>query len=997
MTPGWLFLVAIRLLGCVLAAAGSAAWAGEIAVGDPVKPIAELHARGTFLPQVYDETRAAYLVPTYKLLSEQLEDASDRVEKDKAWTFDPDDAPPNFQPYPPLPIPVQKYRSTVIAIIDSGILPEHPLLAGRIVEMVDFTGEGAGDKCGHGTIEAIRHLWQEPRARLLIVKAFDRTCRAEVGNLIAAINYLRRRTDVGYVFVAGGVDVNQYSGGWEACRIADEVVGALGLTWGKFVATTGNIGSAGRWCPAEAEHVEGIQVADSDTYERPSDGGRGFGVLQKGPHVSFPEITPLPLPDFYVRYGYYFLERRRLDLAEKFGRHAEAFEVSYVDGIRLRAAVAFHQNRRDDALQLLQEALAKQPRSPILHAEIGSVLVRLGRYAEAAPHFDEAYAALSNHPDLLFHYALFREATGDRGGALESMRQAASLSATYVKEVIALGGRAFYADDFDIALRATQEALRLDPTRAATWFNAVIIHALAGRPQEALSALDRAREQQAEFDTSERPINMGGIRQAIEIGNTLALHRLAAYAFAEERVYAAEFAELAGLVRLFDWELDARLLGLKGPELDRLAKAVLAYADRLLLRPTEPAHAVARRLLGAFRRAPAATWSELAARAAEAEARLARRLGERKAAVDLFEQAAAAWGVLSVRRQEQALVQAGLTALVEEDHGRAKRLFEAALAYSILFTGDEAGQSLLTTATPEILSGQALLALAEGDLNMARDAAHRAFLGGETHEICLLTLAVVSIKEGRMDLADDILAAAIKPVLGDEDARRRMDLLLLDLPILNAVFADTGESIRDVLGTVERNYRRGRVTLISSTSFPVDRLRAPGNGRPLFPFGPCNHGGKSQGRVVRVAILGTGLMDHPCLAGRVIQRFDATGEGAGDSQGASTAQALAFLALSGDSVNMMQLVDIKIIGRSGSASVDALVTGLVAAHTVGADIIMTHVQTDAEDTHLAGLVERIGRARIINATAPDEGRGRGFPNIRGVIISTDRPQPDRPR
>jgi len=46
-------------------------------------------------------------------------------------------------------------RSTTIAIIDSGILADHPQVKGLIAEQQDFTGEGPDDRIGHGTIVTI--------------------------------------------------------------------------------------------------------------------------------------------------------------------------------------------------------------------------------------------------------------------------------------------------------------------------------------------------------------------------------------------------------------------------------------------------------------------------------------------------------------------------------------------------------------------------------------------------------------------------------------------------------------------------------------------------------------------------------------------------------------------------------------------------------------------------------------------------------------------------
>jgi subtilisin family serine protease len=46
-------------------------------------------------------------------------------------------------------------RSVTVAIIDSGILVDHPQLKGLVTLTQDFTGEGIRDRIGHGTVVAI--------------------------------------------------------------------------------------------------------------------------------------------------------------------------------------------------------------------------------------------------------------------------------------------------------------------------------------------------------------------------------------------------------------------------------------------------------------------------------------------------------------------------------------------------------------------------------------------------------------------------------------------------------------------------------------------------------------------------------------------------------------------------------------------------------------------------------------------------------------------------
>jgi tetratricopeptide (TPR) repeat protein len=55
---------------------------------------------------------------------------------------------------PVIPIDTSLSKSTAI-VMDSGIAKDHPQLGGRVIEEVDFTGEGTADELGHGTVVAL--------------------------------------------------------------------------------------------------------------------------------------------------------------------------------------------------------------------------------------------------------------------------------------------------------------------------------------------------------------------------------------------------------------------------------------------------------------------------------------------------------------------------------------------------------------------------------------------------------------------------------------------------------------------------------------------------------------------------------------------------------------------------------------------------------------------------------------------------------------------------
>ncbi len=60
------------------------------------------------------------------------------------------------------------------AILDTGIMTNHPLLEGKIIKSIDFTGEGVEDLSGHGTIVTLIASMTAPGADLYIAKVLNK-------------------------------------------------------------------------------------------------------------------------------------------------------------------------------------------------------------------------------------------------------------------------------------------------------------------------------------------------------------------------------------------------------------------------------------------------------------------------------------------------------------------------------------------------------------------------------------------------------------------------------------------------------------------------------------------------------------------------------------------------------------------------------------------------------------------------------------------------------
>jgi subtilisin family serine protease len=138
-------------------------------------------------------------------------------------------------------------KGQVACVIDTGVLSTHPVIRARLVDAVDFTGEGQEDENGHGSLVALLLLLHAPDASLISVKAVRRDGRSRVGELLKALRWVRDDKRIKVVNLSAGVYRPDCTGHCTVCEAARKVVAA-----GKLVCVAaGNLPGITA-CPAKA-------------------------------------------------------------------------------------------------------------------------------------------------------------------------------------------------------------------------------------------------------------------------------------------------------------------------------------------------------------------------------------------------------------------------------------------------------------------------------------------------------------------------------------------------------------------------------------------------------------------------------------------------------------------------------------------------------------------------------------------------------------------------
>lgn len=177
------------------------------------------------------------------------------------------------------------------AIIDTGMLLEHPWISRCLVESVDLTGEGPNDLNGHGTCTTLIYLTIAPESEVVNIKALDSLGRGTRGSLIAALDWVGAKLCPS-VNMSCGVYTPGCHGDCDLCQKAIQVA-ANDI---KIAAAVGN--QAGLTaCPAKVGMLGGpvfaVGAVNLDTHElEPYSGVVGEGFVAAGTYSFVPINIP---------------------------------------------------------------------------------------------------------------------------------------------------------------------------------------------------------------------------------------------------------------------------------------------------------------------------------------------------------------------------------------------------------------------------------------------------------------------------------------------------------------------------------------------------------------------------------------------------------------------------------------------------------------------------------------------------------------------------------
>lgn len=153
---------------------------------------------------------------------------------------------------------------------------------------------------------------------------------------------------------------------------------------------------------------------------------------------------------------------------------------------------AYSRGDYEGALRHYEDAIAKNPDDAEAHSNLGQVLVRLNRTAEAIPHFERAIGLIPDRWAYHFNLAVALGRLGQWERAVAEYRVAAALFPDDYVTQFNLGNALHRLGDEAGAVVAYRRAIELAPEEGSFYVALGLSYERLGRTAEALAAYERA-------------------------------------------------------------------------------------------------------------------------------------------------------------------------------------------------------------------------------------------------------------------------------------------------------------------------------------------------------------------------------------------------------------------------------------------------------------------------------------------------------------------------
>lgn len=167
-------------------------------------------------------------------------------------------------------------------------------------------------------------------------------------------------------------------------------------------------------------------------------------------------------------------------------------DINYIETIYSNIDKFFEEKKYNEAMEYLNNEIAKNDDNPILYSELGRTYMALEDYDKAHESFDKSLSINPNNSEIYYYKAIMSSISKNHDGTLEYVQKIIDLDGES-DDILNLKGLALFSKErYADSVKAFKKATSLNPKAAIFEYNLGKAYARMTEFKNAINAFDRA-------------------------------------------------------------------------------------------------------------------------------------------------------------------------------------------------------------------------------------------------------------------------------------------------------------------------------------------------------------------------------------------------------------------------------------------------------------------------------------------------------------------------
>jgi Flp pilus assembly protein TadD len=175
-----------------------------------------------------------------------------------------------------------------------------------------------------------------------------------------------------------------------------------------------------------------------------------------------------------------YLKNGSLDSADLVLRQVLKTAPKNHDALRFLSVIASHRNSHSLALDLINKAIASNPKNGIAYSNKGNILLSLGRPLDAVTEHKKSIHLMPNYAEAYSNLGNALQELGEFNEAIEAYRKALEIEPNNAEFICNIGNAFWACNLYEDAVRSYKGVLQLRPSNPAANFYLAQLYLLFG-------------------------------------------------------------------------------------------------------------------------------------------------------------------------------------------------------------------------------------------------------------------------------------------------------------------------------------------------------------------------------------------------------------------------------------------------------------------------------------------------------------------------------------